>query len=589
MNSKLLSIFNRREKRNLCAILLCMVLVGLIEMLSVATILPFLTVLAKPEIISHYPYLPHYFIHALDHHLLILFLGAMVFCVLVLGNAFSAFSSWLMIRFVYHQGKRISCALLEKYLHQPYVFFLTRHSSTLIRNLLQEVDRFIQGILMNGLQSLAKLVVVACILGLLFLIDFSLAATVVFSLSTLYFIIYKKIRKRLSEVGKVASMTNSIRVQVITEALGAIKELKILNKEQKFIDTFAEQATHYANAEALNQLSPSVIKSIVEAIAFGGMILIALYLASKGDVGHAIPLLGLYALAGYRLLPAIHQIFLGFTQLRYHLSALDILSNEMHLSFQPTSRIVPLSFQSSLTLEHIYYAYHQQSNILKNIHCQIKKNTTVGIVGRSGAGKTTLMDIILGLLEPSLGKVMVDGITIDQSNRRGWQANIGYVPQTIFLIDDTVAHNIALGLKTQDIDWLAVEKAAKLANLHDFICNELPQGYQTLVGERGIRLSGGQRQRIGIARALYHDPQLLIFDEATSALDSLTEKAILEAIPYFSHQKTIVLVAHRLNTVKTCDVIYVLNEGAIVAQGTYQQLLQSDPIFQQLAHSQSSV
>jgi ABC-type multidrug transport system fused ATPase/permease subunit len=589
--SKILTFFNGQEKRKLFAIMSCIAVMGIVEMVGIAAILPFMAVVASPEVIQTNVYLakvygwlgfsqPKYFM---------LFLGMTVFTFLVIGNAFSAMTCWLMTRFCYRQGKKISCELLQKYLKQPYIFFLNRNSSDLTKNILAEVDRLIIGIFINVLQSFAKIVMITCICTLLVLVDPLLAMIVMVVLGGAYVAVYGLIRQKLIAAGKLSSQVNTTRYQLITEVMSTIKELKILGREQKFTDEYSDAATQYANAETLSQLSPLVTRYIIEAIALGGMVLIALYLiTTQEDINKFMPLLGLYAIAGYRLMPAMQQVFSGFSLLKYHLSALDILHREMQLPEKKElmGQRAVMALKNELCIDNIDYAYPQASKVaLKQVSLNIRRHSTVGIVGASGAGKTTLVDVILGLLEPSKGRLCVDGTVIHAHNVRDWQHNIGYVPQNICLIDASIAQNIALGVKSEDIDQRALIEAATMANLHEFICQELAEGYDTFIGERGVRLSGGQRQRIGIARALYHNPELLIFDEATSALDGMTEKVIMEAIKRLAHKKTIILIAHRLNTVKDCDVIYVFNQGEVVGKGTYQELFDSNQTFQFLANA----
>lgn len=280
------------------------------------------------------------------------------------------------------------------------------------------------------------------------------------------------------------------------------------------------------------------------------------------------------------------------TVVRYNLPALDILYKDLiqrdtdsDMAFDHTDAVPPLEFKDRIELRDVVYYYPNTSTPAVNkLNLDIKSKTTVGFVGVTGSGKTTTVDIILGLLSPTKGQLIVDGTEINPSNLRSWQKNLGYVPQSIYLTDDTVMRNIAFGIRDRDIDSKAVERAAQIANLHDFIMHDLPDGYNTVVGERGVRLSGGQRQRIGIARALYNDPKVLIFDEATSALDGITENAIMEAIQNISRKKTIIMIAHRLTTVQECDVIYMLEQGKVTARGTYSELIESSSQFRRMAN-----
>ena len=325
----------------------------------------------------------------------------------------------------------------------------------------------------------------------------------------------------------------------------------------------------------------------LEIITFGGMLLVLLYLMSKsGTFISALPIIALYAFAGYRLMPALQQIFNSGVQLRFTVPALNNLYYDLKSlkSHRATESQDTLLLSNNITLSHIHYKYPNASlTALKDISFSIRAFSTVGIVGTTGSGKTTTVDMILGLLEAQQGTLEVDGKQINYKNRRAWQRSVGYVPQKIFLTDDTIAANIAFGLDPKEINLEAVEHASKVANLHDFVVDELPLKYQTTVGENGIRLSGGQRQRIGIARALYHNPQLLILDEATSALDNLTEQAVMEAVHKLRKNITIILIAHRLSTVKKCDNILLLEKGELKAQGTFEKLIEASDRFRSTA------
>jgi ABC-type multidrug transport system fused ATPase/permease subunit len=361
--------------------------------------------------------------------------------------------------------------------------------------------------------------------------------------------------------------------------------------------TFQGPAFRFARAQANNQIVAQVPQFVLQGLAFGGILVILLVLlsAKSGDTNKVLPIMALYALAGMRLLPALQQIYLAITKLRYCGPVVDAL----HADLVDTGYAVPLAKQSvsekgkpsirlqeTLSLDRVSYRYPQANGpALIDLTLTVCANTTVGLVGATGGGKTTIVDVILGLLEPQKGGLFVDGMPITAENVRAWQRNIGYVPQHIFLVDDTVTANIAFGVPREEIDMEAVERAARVAELHDFITEEMSHGYDTMVGERGIRLSGGQRQRIGIARALYHDPDILVFDEATSALDNITEKAVMDAVRNMAHRKTIILIAHRLGTVQACDTIFMLDRGRIKASGSYEELLATSSDFRGMANA----
>ena len=367
-----------------------------------------------------------------------------------------------------------------------------------------------------------------------------------------------------------------------------MKEIKLGSLEKTYIEKFSEAAKIIAKVNAQGKVITVLPRYAVEAVAFGGMIIVVLFLmlqeASFTDV---LPIVALYAFAGYRLMPALQSIYADITELRFVGPALDMMFNDLK-SLQEYSYDNDKSFLSlnnHIILNNINYSYPKSSkNALKNIELKIPAKSTVGFVGATGSGKTTVIDIILGLLEAQQGNLQVDNKVIDDQNRKAWQRSIGYVPQQIYLADDTIAANIAFGKKNSKyINQADVERVAKIANLHDFIIQELPNKYETKVGERGIRLSGGQRQRIGIARALYNKPQVLILDEATSALDNLTEQAVMDAVHNLGKDITIIMIAHRLSTVKECDIIFLLEKGELKAQGTFEKLIEINDKFRENA------
>ena len=321
--------------------------------------------------------------------------------------------------------------------------------------------------------------------------------------------------------------------------------------------------------------------------------MLLLLAAEDGQLSTVLPLIALYTFAGYRLMPALQKIYASLSQLRFGQPALDALHRDM-VETEQVNVCEPLNANSKsqqvihlnefIELDNINYSYPEAAQAtLNNLSLTIPVHSTVGLVGSTGAGKTTVVDLILGLLEPQQGQLKIDGKPISGQEIRSWQRNIGYVPQSIFLSDDSVAANIAFGVAPDKIDYSEVERAAKIAELHEFVINEMPQGYSTLVGERGVRLSGGQRQRIGIARALYHDPEVLVLDEATSALDNLTEKAVMDAVHNLNNRKTIILIAHRLSTVRECSIIFMLDHGELIAQGSYSELINEHEQFRAMA------
>ena len=440
------------------------------------------------------------------------------------------------------------------------------------------------GLGINPLMELiAKGMVATALITLLVLTDPKLALIVGFSIGGTYGLIFFFTRSYLNQIGNIRLKNNNLRFKSVSEAFGATKEIKLGALEKIYIKRYSDSAVTYAQ----NQASASVIsllpRFILEAIAFGGILLVILYLIAKtGTFNNALPILSLYVYAGYRLMPALQQIYASSSQLTFVGASIDKLYNDIKSlkSNKSIHKEDTLDLNEKITLKNIYYNYPNTSRVaLKNLNLSVIANTTVGLVGPTGSGKTTTVDIILGLLIAQKGTLEVDGKKISKQKIRAWQKSIGYVPQSIYLSDDTISANIAFGIDPKNINLKAVKRASKIANLHKFVMDELPKKYQTIIGERGIRLSGGQRQRIGIARALYHNPKMLILDEATSALDNQTEKAVMDAVNNLNKSITIILIAHRLSTVKKCDRIFILENGKIKNQGTFKELIKVDKNF----------
>jgi ABC-type multidrug transport system fused ATPase/permease subunit len=577
------------QKRGL--LLLCMVVImALLDVIGVASIMPFMAVLANPQLVQSNAVM-NYFYTTLEFESeqnFLFALGMLVFILLVVSLSFKTLTTYTQTRFALMREYSIGKRLVEGYLHQPYSWFLNRHSADLGKTILSEVGNLVHGGMLPLMNLIAQSAVAFGLMLLLLLIDPWLAISVGLVLGAAYVIVFKLFSGGLNHLGEERVLANQKRYAAVSEAFGASKEVKVAGLEQTYTERFAKPAEIYAKGLTKVQVIVQLPRFVLEAIAFGGMLLVILYLmAESGSFANALPVISLYAFAGYRLLPALQQIYGSLTQLRFAGPALDALHNDLKSLGEfdlQTTQALPMKIQKGIELNQIEYTYpnaHQPS--LKGVSFYIQANSTVGFVGSTGSGKTTTIDLILGLLEAQSGSFKVDGQIIDSDNRREWQRGIGYVPQQIYLSDDTVAANIAFGVDEKDIDLDAVKRAAIIANLHNFVANDLPQGYQTPVGERGVRLSGGQRQRIGVARALYRYPKVLILDEATSALDNLTEQAVMDAINKLGHKITIIIIAHRLSTIKTCDRIYLLQNGEVKAQGTYDELARNSEDFRMMA------
>jgi len=582
---KLLFILSSRERKQAGLLLLMILIMALLDMIGVASILPFMAVLTNPDIIQTNIILNKMFqassIFGVENNQqFLLALGVLVFVLLITSLIFKALTTYAQIRFVQMREYSIGKRLVQGYLCQPYSWFLSRHSADLGKVILSEASTVVG----NGMNPLMELItkgtVSITLIVLLIIVDPKLALMVGLSLGGAYGLIFYFTRSFLDRIGKERLKSNEIRFTAVSEAFGAAKEVKLSGLEQIYIKRFSDSAKSFAQTASAAAIIRLLPRFILEAIAFGGIMLVILYLMNQtGSFNNALPVISLYVFAGYRLMPALQQAYSSLSQLAFVGPSLDALSNEIKSlkQFNLNQDQGVISFNKAITLKNISYNYPNSSRTaLKDINLSIPAKSTVGLVGSTGCGKTTTVDIILGLLEAQKGILEVDGQIISKQNLRAWQRSIGYVPQHIYLSDDTIAANIAFGVEPKDINQEAVEKASKISNLHEFIINELPKNYQTTVGERGVRLSGGQRQRIGIARALYRNPQVIVLDEATSALDNETEKAVMDAVNNIGKDITIILIAHRLNTVKDCDIIFKLEKGQVIGQGTFDKLIVND-------------
>ena len=584
---KLLFLLTPHERKRAGLLLLMILIMAILDMIGVASILPFMAVLTNPSLIETNLILNNIFqffskLGVENNQQFLFALGILVFLILIFSLTFKALTTYFQIRFIQMREYTVGKSFVEGYLHQPYSWFLNHHSAELGKNILSEVGGVIGGGMRNLLDLLSKGLVAITLIILLIITDPKLALIISLSLGLFYGVIFFSIRSYLGRIGKIRLKNNELRFLTVSEAFSAIKEVKISGLEQTYIKQFSKSAEAYARTQASSTILSQLPRFFLEAIAFGGIMLIILYkMTITGSFNNALPVVSLYVFAGYRLMPALQQIYRSFTQLTFAGPAIDKLYDDKKnlKPFNVNQNQKLLHFNRSISLKNIHYNYPNASRTaLKDINLSIPAKATVGLIGATGSGKTTMVDIILGLLEAQKGTLEVDGKIITQQNSRSWQQSIGYVPQHIYLSDDTIVGNIALGVDPSKIDQVAIEKVCKIANLYDFIMDELPKKYLTTVGERGVRLSGGQRQRIGIARALYHSPKVLILDEATSALDNQTEKVVMDAINNLSKDITVILIAHRLNTVKNCDIIFKLENGQLINQGTFEEIINLEKI-----------
>ena len=588
----LLKILNRKEKKGMVLLFCLIIILSAIEMAGITSIMPFLAVASKPELVESNQYLNNIynFFNFKKTENFLVFLGCLVVTTIVIRSSFNILVKYAKSRFSNMLGHHLASRLLANYLSRPYVFFLNENSSNLSKNVLGEVTQLLSGYITPFFNTATDVLVGLSICTVIILVDPLAAGIVTFSIGGLYGLIYLIVRKMLVKNGNIRLDANRARYKSTMEVMEGIKDVKLLGKERYFLEKFIKPSRKMAKANIRIKVIGAVPNSILNAVVDGGIVIaVTIIIAFTSDFGKYLPVIGVYVLAGNRIMPRFKDLFNSFSSMRAYQPVVEMMLE--HLSHVPEvplpekkANILPLEFEKEIRLKKITFTYPKTDEPV--IHCQsfnIKKNTTVGFVGPTGCGKTTLVDIILGLLRPEKGDISIDGTKIDDSNMRNWQANLGYVPQSIYLSDDTITSNIAFGVDEKKIDMDAVKRAAWVANLADFVENELPYGYNTTVGERGVRLSGGQRQRLGIARALYTDPSVLVMDEATSALDGITEGVVMEAIEKLTGTKTIIIIAHRLTTLIKADVIYMMKKGRVTDSGTYKELLETNKHFQKMS------
>lgn len=584
-------LFTPREKKRFLFIAVGMMFNGVLEMFSIAAVMPFLGVAANPNLINQNQYLN--FIYSglgfSSSREFLFFLGLGLILALFLANISNAFFTWFNLRFVWSVNNSLSVRLIQHYMSQDYLLFIQRNSADLQKNIQTEVTEVTSSVIDPTLNILNKGFSVLLTIVLLIMIDPILVLLIGTIFGSVYFAVYSITKKTLSRIGQGSLDDNEKKFKAINEALGVFKIAKLLHSEPFFIDRFEQASLRFTKNQSKRLAISQLPRFVVETIAFSFMIAISLYIiASKPNFTEVIPILGLYVFASYRLMPGMQQIYTSFSVIRSRWPHIIYLQRELgSCVIRPASRAQESEMKMArpftsdpaplVEFRNITFSYPDTKTItIDNVSFSIADNTTVGFMGETGSGKTTIIDLILGIISPDSGEIIVHGKPVISHNVEAWQKSIGYVPQDIYLTDNTIAENIAFGLPKNKIDMACVRKAAALANIAGFIEDDLANGYDTIVGERGVRLSGGQRQRIGIARALYYDPQLLVFDEATSALDSETEKSVMEAIEKLSNQKSIIIIAHRLSTLQKCDQVIKVERGRIVKSGTFEQVVQQD-------------
>jgi len=562
-----------RERLQGVGLVVLMIVSMILEMLGIGIVVPALSAMSSGMSSLSSPAMQDwlaYFGNPSQSQIILAGLVILV-AIYVIKVAFLVFTNWRQAAFVSRVHSRIAMELFRRYLLQPWRYHLANNSADLLQKLGETSG--ISSACNAFLSLVAESLVLAGILGLLLWYEPIGAIAVGVLMGAASWLLQFATQTRLQQWGARYWHHVGQAHRIFAEGLQGAKDIKVLGREQTLLDRATIHKREQAQLNARNTVVQQLPRLWFELIAVGGLCMLTAVMVREGKSPQAmVPTLGLFAAAAFRMLPSANRVITALQTLRFGSAVMNALYADLQLpESAPASRCEPLPFQEAIRLDGVGFRYdNSPSHALAGVSMTIPHGSSVGLIGGSGAGKSTLVDILLGLLTPTSGRVTVDGTDI-ADHLRAWQSIVGYVPQSIFLSDDTIRANVAFGVPPDEIDDAAVARAIKAAQL-DQVVAELAEGTNTVLGERGMRLSGGQRQRIGVARALYHDPRVLVLDEATSALDSETEKGVMEAVESLHGAKTLIIIAHRLTTVAHCDVLYRLEQGKVVAAGSFAEV-----------------
>lgn len=600
-------ILTHEDWRQLRRLFAAMLLVMILQVTGVASILPFMQIVSQPGIVERSETLGWVYEHFgfKSERQMLFWTGVVVFILFTASVLMTALLGWLMQRAIWTTAHRLCLRQLRTYMQLPYEFFLANSSTELLRRVVADINKLLNDVLLAGIQLLAQTLLALGLLTLMFFLHAGITLIAVVVFGGVYALIQLLRHSYLKQLGQERIDADDVRYASFVDAVTGMKSIRTANASEFFVSRFDSASWRYSRLFPRLDLLTRLPQHLMEILAFGGILLVVLTLVGSGrDLVEFAPTLSMFALATYRLMPALHTIFDSAARLSSSLPVIRAVAQDLApgqtstRSPEPGSNQTPvcnstpgadrendvLPFEREICLRGLSFQYaNSAAPALQNIDIRVKKRTRVALVGATGSGKTTLVDLTVGLLLPTEGALLVDVQAVSAENLSAWRKHIAYVPQDVFLYDDSVAKNIAFGHR--DYDLLRIIEAARIAQLDDFVTNKLSDGYETVVGERGSRLSGGERQRIGIARALYRRPQVLLLDEATSALDNVTEAALMSALGRERPDMTVISIAHRLSTIRDFDHIYLLDRGRIVDEGTYARLYKQNPIFKKMVEA----
>tara|TARA_B100000886_G_scaffold297685_1_gene225460 strand:+ start:2009 stop:3751 length:1743 start_codon:yes stop_codon:yes gene_type:complete len=570
-------VINKRFKKNFLILLFLMLLGAVFETLGVTLIIPVILAIVSDEIViplvlnNLFPFLSSSSNETLLTYSILVFI-----CFFFIKSIFLFYLVFFQSNFVYSLQQNISTRLYKAYIDQPYSFHLRKNSGDIISNTITESMQFALGYASPLTMILTDIFIVSGIFMLLVIIEPIGAFSVSFIFITGSLLLYSFSKRRSELWGQKRQDHEAKRIRTAQQGIGGIKDIKVYGLEKFFSEEYSKNTLISLNSgrkQTILQGLPKIYFEMLTVLSLSGLIFFFVLLSSSST--ELVTILGIYAMAAFKLLPSISRLTSNFQALKFGVPVIKIIENELNLESKQKYKIgkEKIIFKKDIILKSIFYSYKgSKYEAIKNINISIQEGKSIGFVGESGAGKSTLIDLILGLLIPSKGSILIDGKKLDINNLKSWQQNIGYVSQSAYLLDDSLKKNIAFGLPEDEIDEMKIKKAVSLSQLNDLV-SSLPNGLESFIGESGVRISGGQRQRISIARALYNDPSILILDEATSSLDHETEKEVMNAVDNLKGNKTIIIIAHRHSTVKNCDFLYRLEKGEIISQGKPEELI----------------